>query len=89
MISGQFFVGSLVGVGWRMTSFGLRLGTRLGTLEAPLPMSERLAASQFLSGSVGAARQLQRCLPRQHSAPALLIAHKSALQVTASMMAAQ
>src|SRR6184192_2185073 len=32
MISGPFFIGSLVGVGCRMRLFGPRLGTLLGTL---------------------------------------------------------
>ncbi len=36
-ISGPFFFGFVVGVGWRMTGFGRRLGTLLGTLRA-MPM---------------------------------------------------
>jgi len=34
MISGPFFIGSLVGVGCRVTHLGPRLGTLVGTLEA-------------------------------------------------------
>src|SRR2546427_8406865 len=37
MISGPFFIGSLVGVGGRMMVLGPRLGTLVGTLE-PMPM---------------------------------------------------
>jgi hypothetical protein len=37
MISGPFFIGTLVGVGLRLTVLGLRLGTLAGTLEA-MPM---------------------------------------------------
>jgi hypothetical protein len=38
MISGPFFIGLLVGVGWRMTGFGPRLGTFAGTLDAALTL---------------------------------------------------
>ena len=37
MISGPFFIGSLVGVGCRLMDFGTSLGTLAGTLE-PTPM---------------------------------------------------
>jgi hypothetical protein len=33
MISGPFFIGFMVAVGWRMIDFGPRLGTFLGTLK--------------------------------------------------------
>ena len=66
MISGPFFIGSLVGVGRRLMDFGPGLGTLAGTLE-PMPLCASWAHAEGWS-----------CEPtRQHLAPLQCVALQS------------